>query len=77
MNDRVWDHLQNSSFPPLQEDVAKWEAEFNQLMTSQRDELDSESWLPEYDEIWNKSTPSNRLFNDEGIPSLGDYVFGM
>ncbi|TDL26225.1 peroxisome targeting signal receptor [Rickenella mellea] len=76
---KVWDELQKSDIPPAEKDLAKWEAEFNQLMSSQRDETDldfgsgmKEAWesgLGDYDQ-------TNALkFTDQGIPLLGDYVF--
>ncbi|KAF8894083.1 peroxisome targeting signal receptor [Infundibulicybe gibba] len=63
---RVWDHLQNSDLPPPKEDLAKWEAEFNQLMTSQREDLD-------YGE--NVLGGATIKFDNEGIPILGEYTF--
>ena len=39
---RAWRELQKSDLPPSEEDLAKWEAEFNQLMSAQRDELDQD-----------------------------------
>ena len=35
---RVWGHLQMTDQPPRQEDMARWEAEFNQLMEAQRED---------------------------------------
>lgn len=79
---RVWDQLQNSDLPPPQEDMAKWEAEFSQLMNSHRDELEDDfgtnmqsAWeggVGNFDD----SLGASMKFDGEGIPILGDYVFG-
>lgn len=78
---RVWDQLQNSDLPPPKEDIAKWEAEFSQLMNAQRDELEDygnnmqtawEGGIGNYDENFGEAIK----FDGEGIPLLGDYVFG-
>lgn len=46
-------------------------------MSAQRDDLYSENWLSDHDEILNGSGLSNGLrFDDEGIPQLDDYIFG-
>jgi len=61
--------------------MAKWEAEFSQMMNAQRDELEDyganmqnawESGIGNYDETFGPSTK----FDGEGIPILGDYIFG-
>lgn len=65
--------------PPPEEDLAKWEAEYNQLMSAQRDELDYgasmqaawENGLGQYDDL-----DSQPKFDSDGIPLLGDYEFG-
>lgn len=83
-DDRVWDQLQKSDVPPPKEDVGKWEAEFNQLMSAQRDDLDldyggpmQEAWengLGDFDqEIFGSDSVK---FDEEGIPVLGPYAFG-
>ncbi|KAJ3514122.1 hypothetical protein NLJ89_g2562 [Agrocybe chaxingu] len=79
--DRVWEELQNSDHPPPKEDIAKWEAEFSQLMSAQRDELEDygknmqnawEGGVGNYDgNIGDKPMQ----IDAEGIPVLGDYVF--
>jgi peroxin-5 len=81
----IWDQLQNSDLPPPQEEMAKWEAEFNQLMSSQREELDFdyggdmqkawESSLGNYEGI--ASGPHPTQFDEEGLPLLAEYEFGM
>lgn len=71
--------MQNSDLPPPNEDLAKWEAEYNQLMSAQRDELDYgeamqgawESGLGDYE-----PREDTMKFDDEGLPIFGDYVFG-
>jgi peroxin-5 len=79
---RVWDQLQNSDIPPPKEDLAKWEAEFNQLMTSQRDDLDYDFGAAMQDTFQTvdqgefKDKSSLRRFDDEGLPILSPYVFG-
>ncbi|KAF9070108.1 hypothetical protein BDP27DRAFT_1324300 [Rhodocollybia butyracea] len=76
---RVWDHLQNSDAPPPAEDLAKWEQDFNQLMESQRDELNygtamQEAWESGLGDI-SEPTDSRMKFENDGLPILGDYVF--
>ncbi|KAF9050007.1 peroxisome targeting signal receptor [Panaeolus papilionaceus] len=66
---------------PSEADLSKWEAEFSQLMNSQRDELEDigsnmqnawESGIGNY-----ASNPIEKpiQFDDQGIPQLGDYIF--
>ena len=71
--------------PPPAEDMAKWEAEFNQLMQSQRDEFDYESTMREawegglgsYDGMSDSRPDDFALkFNEKGIPLLDPYTFG-
>lgn len=61
--------------------MAKWEAEFSQLMNSQRDELEDygksmqdawEAGVGSYDQTVDRPMQ----FDAEGIPVLGDYAFG-
>ncbi|KAM6502067.1 hypothetical protein JOM56_002044 [Amanita muscaria] len=73
---------QNSSSDPSLEDAAKWEAEINQLMSAQRDELDygasmQEAWENGIGDFSNDTQlPSTFIrFDDEGLPILDDYVF--
>ncbi|KAJ7072083.1 hypothetical protein C8F01DRAFT_1102480 [Mycena amicta] len=76
---KVLADLQNSDLPPPKEDMAKWEAEFNQLMSAQREELDNDygaamksAWeggLGDYED--SKAIK----FDSNGIPILEDYVF--
>ncbi|OSX66228.1 hypothetical protein POSPLADRAFT_1177652 [Postia placenta MAD-698-R-SB12] len=78
----VWDKLQKSGLPPPQEDVAKWESQFNQLMSSHREEdiLDyggsmQRSWedgMGLYDSQRNERQVG---FTEDGLPLLGPYEF--
>ncbi|KAJ6499129.1 hypothetical protein C8R45DRAFT_981212 [Mycena sanguinolenta] len=79
---RVWDQLQNSDLPPPKEDLAKWEAEFSQLMSSQRDELDHDygaamksAWEGGIGDFSEDMENAPMKFDTEGIPVLSDYVF--
>ncbi|KAF8635230.1 hypothetical protein AX17_004005 [Amanita inopinata Kibby_2008] len=79
---QMWQELQNSDLPPPEEDKAKWEAEFNQLMNAQRDELDygagmQEAWENGLGDLSDHSLVSERpmQFDDEGIPLLENYRF--
>ena len=78
---RVWEHLQKSDAPPPQEDLAKWEAEFNQLMNSERSDNFDFDYGRSMEEAW-ANMPENSFgetalkYDDEGLPILGDYVFG-
>jgi peroxin-5 len=80
---RMWEELRSSSVPPLEENRSKWEAEFNQLMSSERDELDygglmQEAWENGLGEFSNDDQLQSQYthFDDEGIPLLPDYTFG-
>lgn len=82
---RVWEELQTSELPPPIEDMAKWEAEFNQLMSSQRDELETDygtsmqqAWESGLGDLSSGTVHGDRLeFDDEGVPILNPYVFGL
>lgn len=75
--------LGDSSLLPPEEYGSKWEAEFNQLMSSQRDELEYGAFMQE---AWENGLGSFSMddhvqdqymrFDDEGIPLLPDYTFG-
>ena len=67
--------------PPKPEDMAKWEAEFNQLMTAQRDDGE---WDSAMQRAWEEgvvdlddSFTHNMKFDHEGLPILDPYVFGL
>ncbi|KAI1785750.1 peroxisome targeting signal receptor [Ganoderma leucocontextum] len=77
---QVWEQMQNSDLPPPEEDVAKWEAQFNQLMNSQREDPDFDyggmmqnAWDGMNSTDFSPEPPLQ--FDDQGIPTLGDYVF--
>ncbi|KAI5123688.1 hypothetical protein M0805_001716 [Coniferiporia weirii] len=79
----IWDSAQKSDIPPPEEDMAKWEAEFNQLMQAQREDLDlgydasmREAWengMGSYDP--NSLFEQGMKFDEEGVPQLEPYVF--
>ncbi|KAK1235744.1 Peroxisomal membrane signal receptor PTS1 [Marasmius sp. AFHP31] len=78
---RVWNDLQDSDAPPPQEDLAKWEAEFNQLMNAQRDELETD-YGSAMQKAWENggSFPESFVdkplqFGDDGLPILDSYKF--
>ncbi len=56
--------------------MAKWEAEYNQLMSASRnDDLDYGDMMQN---AWQDATFNEQQvqFDDEGLPILGDYTFG-
>ena len=68
--------------PPQTEDLAKWESEFNQLMTAQREELEhdygkamQDAWESGTSEFTDKGF-DNPKFDELGYPILTEYVFG-
>lgn len=73
------DHIPDSG-PPLQdEDIAKWEADFNQYMDTQRDELNygdamQDAWERDLGDYSHMPVPK---VDERGYPDLGDYVFGV
>ncbi|KAG6335580.1 hypothetical protein ID866_3520 [Astraeus odoratus] len=75
----VWDHIQGSKSPHLQEELAKWEAEFNQLMTAQRNELEHD-YGGAMQDAWENglgdyNMPDNPKLDEQGYPILGEYIF--
>lgn len=68
--------------PPKPEEMAKWEAEFNELMNGQRDDGEWEystamqhAWedsITQLDDVFSR----NLTFDQDGIPILDPYVFG-
>jgi peroxin-5 len=79
---RVWERLQESGAPPKGEDLAKWESEFHQLMTAQREELEQDcggvmqdTWESGIGEFTDSAT-DNRKLDELGYPILTEYVFG-
>ncbi|EMD37559.1 hypothetical protein CERSUDRAFT_50067 [Gelatoporia subvermispora B] len=76
---RVWDELQKSSNPPPPEDIGRWEAEFNDLMSKNREEdYDYGAMMQQAYEDGILEHPDLRdsvKFDEEGLPILGPYVF--
>ncbi|KAJ7683250.1 hypothetical protein B0H17DRAFT_1205307 [Mycena rosella] len=79
---RVWDQLQNSDLPPPKEEMAKWEAEFNQLMSSQREEMEHDygaamqnAWEGGVGDFSEDAESKALKFDSEGIPILSEYIF--
>ncbi|KAA1476078.1 TPR-like protein [Dentipellis sp. KUC8613] len=77
----IWNQMQNSDLPPPKEDMAKWEAQFNQMMNGQRDDLDydygagmSEAWQSGVGE-WRHTSDDSIKFDHEGLPMLEPYAF--
>ncbi|TFK54495.1 TPR-like protein [Heliocybe sulcata] len=79
-----WDSLGTSDVAPPPEDLAKWEAEFNQLMSSRREDSDMldygesmqnawESGLGDYGE--EPRSEAVTRFDDEGLPIFSDFPF--
>ncbi|KZP17955.1 TPR-like protein [Athelia psychrophila] len=76
---RVWDQLQNSDVAPPKEDLAKWEAEFNQVMGSQReDDLDYDfngAMQDAFRAGESADHSSQPAFDEDGYPILSPYTF--
>jgi peroxin-5 len=75
--------LQNSDLPPNPEEIAKWEAEFNELMNTQRQEGEWD-YATAMQNAWEESGADsndtfarNLKFDQEGLPILDPYVFGL
>ena len=61
--------------------MAKWEAQFNQMMNSQREDLDLDyggMMQNAWESMGNSdySTEAGLQYDDRGLPLLGEYVFG-
>ena len=75
--------MQNSDIAPPEEDLAKWESEFAQLMNAQREELDygasmQEAWESGIGDFQQGASSDKALqFDPEGVPILGEYTFGI
>ncbi|KAH0827855.1 hypothetical protein J3R83DRAFT_3481 [Lanmaoa asiatica] len=77
----LWQHLQESGAPPKGEDLAKWESEFNQLMTAQREELEQDyggamqnAWESGIGEFTDDVIDHPKL-DELGYPILTEHVF--
>ena len=79
---RVWEQLQNSDLPPPKAEIGHWEARFNELANSERDEgqaygdMMQNAWNDDLRSFMDNTEPSVK-FDEEGLPLLGEYVFGM
>lgn len=69
--------------PPKPEEMAKWEAEFNQLMNAQRDDGDwdystamQRAWEETVTDV-DDSFTHNMKYDHEGLPILDSYDFGL
>ncbi|KAH8828265.1 hypothetical protein DL96DRAFT_1602480 [Flagelloscypha sp. PMI_526] len=78
----VWDQLQNSDVPPPQSDMAKWEAEFNQLMNRQREDdvgdygaAMQSAWEGGMGDFGTLGPEEHTKFDENGYPQLGEYPF--
>ena len=74
--------MQNSDMPPKPEEMAKWEAEFNQLMNAQREDGEwdystamQRAWEEGVTDL-DDSFTHNMKFDHEGLPILDSYAFG-
>lgn len=70
--------------PSTQENLAQWEAEFNQMMNTQREESDDDygalmqqAWENGIGDYREDGLAEPQKFDNEGLPILGEYVFGM
>lgn len=75
--------MRNSDMPPNLEEFARWEAEFNQLMNAQREDGDWD-FSASMQHAWEEGAPQldgafvhTLKFDDEGLPILDPYVFGL
>ena len=75
--------MQNSDMAPNPEEMAKWEAEFNELMNKQREE-GGWDYSTGMQNVWEGGVPQlddtfthNLTFDQDGIPILDPYVFGL
>ncbi|KAI0645973.1 TPR-like protein [Trametes meyenii] len=79
--DEVWDQMKNSDLPPNQEEMAKWESQFNQMMNAQREDVDfdyggmmQEAYEGGFgDSDYTLDNPFQ--FDEEGLPILEPYAF--
>lgn len=79
---RAWAALQQQS-PPEDTDLEKLSAEFEQLMQADKERLDydygasiREAWSNDMD-AYRDGFSDRMIFDDEGVPKLGAYEFGM
>jgi peroxin-5 len=74
--------MQNSDLPPNPKEIARWEAEFNELMSKERHESEWD-YATALQNAWeegggdsNDTFAHNLKFDQEGLPILDPYVFG-
>ena len=73
--------MQSSDIPPPEEEMAKWEAQFNQMMNAEREDLDFDYGKTMQD-AWDDMNDSDYAvepqiqFDEQGLPILEEYVFG-
>ena len=74
--------MKGSDLPPPDEDMAKWEAEYSQLMEGQRSDLDVD-YGAMMEEAWRGRSYINDgalgnmpMFDEHGLPKLEPYQFG-
>ncbi|KAL1755116.1 hypothetical protein FB107DRAFT_275097 [Schizophyllum commune] len=79
---KAWEELRSSAEPPSHESMAKWEAEYNQLMNGQRDELEFDyakdmqnAWEGGLGDFDGSLAPKRIEFDEYGIPKLEPYEF--
>jgi len=70
--------MQSSDMPPNPEEMAKWEAEFNEWDEDKWDYLTAmqnawEEGIAQLDDTFTR----NLTFDQDGIPMLDPYVFGL
>lgn len=68
--------MKNSDMPPSDSEMAKWEAEFNQLSQGNDEDYDYDKMMRE---VWENSAAESEptvRFDEEGIPVLSAYSFG-
>ncbi|KZT29021.1 TPR-like protein [Neolentinus lepideus HHB14362 ss-1] len=79
-----WDSLGISDAPPPDGDLAKWEAEFNQLMTSQRENPDVLDYGESMVKAWENGSGDygeeshsevTTRFDDDGLPIFSEFSF--
>ena len=80
---RALEDLQAPDAPPPKEDLAKWEAEFSQMMNAQRESLDydygegmQQAWAGGIGDSQEDVIHEPMKFADDGLPILGPYEFG-
>ena len=80
---RAWENLQAPDTPPEKEDLAKWEAEFSQMMNAQRESLDydygesmQQAWESGASDLQDDGVRESMKFDEDGLPILGPYEFG-